>query len=331
MGRLVAEQNQVAMLAESGTYASSSGNGLWIGQVQEHSADETFERNIVRYQASATRNMSTFVDTKVDLAGTLTYYPQNLRLLGYALGSCVDAGAAGSYTHTISEVNNASMNNAFTSGTANPFMSFTLEDGHQFNPTGLNFIRTYAGCMVDGFTITAAAGDILSCETSYIAQSVAFTSGAVTALTAATDRPYITSDTSVAIPSGTKYDNVTEWSFSINNNFDARHYANGSKEVGVPIPGNREYEVSLTLDSDVGKAKILYDQYYKGGSSFNMVLGADIAAGAVKHTGITLSGCEITSMDTPSPLEGMNEHTVTITATTASAVITDAIEKYNPW
>ena len=329
MGRYIADVNQVTMIAESGTYGTKSGNGVWIGQVQDHSPDETFERAMVRYQGADTRNVSSFVDTKTDLAGTLNYYPQNYRLLGYALGKISDGGAAGSYTHTLTEANSDDLS-VWTSGTKNPFASFTIEDAHKHNPTGLNFIRTFAGCVIDSFTITAPAGDLITCEAGYIAQSVAFSSGAETAVTAATDRPNISADSKVHFPSGTIYDDVTEWSLTINNNIDARHYANGSKEIGVPIPTTRDYELSLTMDSTSEKAKTLYDQYYKGGSVFNALVSIDVSAPA-KHTVITLSGCEITAMDTPSPVEGVDEHTITVTPKECSAITTDTIEKYSPW
>ena len=330
MSRYVADGNKFGMLIESGTYATTSGAGIWVGQVQDHTPDESFPREMIRYQGANTRNVSAFADLVIDLAGTFNYYPQNWRMLGYALGSNVDAGAAGSYTHTMSETESTD-GNAFTSGTTAPFMSFGLVDVHQFNPTGLNFIRNYNGCMVDSFSLTASQGEILNCEVGYIAQEVSTgSSGLGITVTADTARPYIYADTVVHWPSGTKVDYVNSWGLTINNNLEAKHYANGSKEVYLPQPLNRDYELSISVDSTSDKAYEYYNQYYKGGSEFNLLLEVNIASPA-KKLFVSLSGCEITQMETPSPIEGLDEQTMTITPKTCSAVATDAISSYNPW
>ena len=41
MARYIQDQNKVALLHESGTYANASGNGVWLGEVTENSIDDS--------------------------------------------------------------------------------------------------------------------------------------------------------------------------------------------------------------------------------------------------------------------------------------------------
>jgi hypothetical protein len=323
------DRNKVAMIMESGTYATTSGTGIWLGLVQEHSIDESYERASIRYQGSDSRNVQQFVETLIDIKGTLTYYPQDWRLLGFALGSIVDAGSPIPYTHAISETIGAA-GNAFTSGIKAPFLSFALEDSKQHNPTGLNFIRTIKGCTVDTLTISSKQGEPISVEAAYVAQSATFSSGATTAVTADSNRPFIWADSLVHMPSGTIWEEITEWSLKISNNIEAPHYNNGSRVIGQPHPLNRDYELTMTYQANSQKSKTLYDQYFTGGSEFNVLISITPNAGS-RYTYITLSGCEAFPVDTPGPVEGIVEHSATIVPKTCVVSVGDFTQKYNAW
>jgi len=328
MGVYTANTNALIMKFESGTYSNASGTGVWIGMVQDHSVDENFTKEFIRYQGAASRNVQHIEPTVIDINGTISFYPQNWRLLGYALGSITDSGSPSPYAHALSETE-VCAGNAFTSGANGPFMSFTLEDSRGCD-TGQNFIRTYGGCMVDSMTISSDSPGIINCEVSYIAQTVNFTSGAATAVTPDTTSPYVYSDTYIDIPSGTRIQNLRGWSLSINNNLDAPHYTTGSRHIGTPLPMNRDYEFTCTWDSNTTNSKTLYESYHLGGSEFNMLIGLVAEAGS-KQAFITLSGCVVMSMDTPSPVEGVDEHTITIMPKSCSVQVDDLIFKYNPW
>jgi len=47
MVRFISEQNKIVFLHESGTYAATSGNGVWLGQVIENSIDDS-ENKIIQ-------------------------------------------------------------------------------------------------------------------------------------------------------------------------------------------------------------------------------------------------------------------------------------------
>jgi len=327
MALFVGDQSKVVMISESGTYANTSGTGLWIGLVQDHNPDESMGVIPIRYQGAASRNVSVFSDGPIDVTGTVTYYPQDCRLLGYALGSIYSVSGL-ICSHYYSEANSAT-GNAFTAGVKAPFMSFTLEDSNTL-VIGSNFNRTYKGCVVDSFKISSKQGEPISIDVNYIAQSVTYGSGATTAVTASTLRPFMWSDTKVMIPSGTAYDEVTEWDLSVKNNVQSTHYCNGSRVTSIPIPTNRDYEFNMTYQANSEKTKSLVEQYYFGGSEFNMMLPTIVTLGSRDVT-ITLSGCKVTSLSTPSPVEGIIEQDVTITAKSASAIETNVILKMTPW
>lgn len=329
MAREIGDQNTVLMIHESGTYASASGTGQWIGLVTGHTINEEMGVIPLRYAGTSTRNVDQFIDGPKDYTGTFTYQPQDWGMLFFALGSIVDAGSPSPYTHVASELN-SNASSAFTSGTLNPFPSFTIEDSHTVVGTGLNFVRTAVGCTVNTLSISAAQGEPVSVEVGYVAQNVNFSSGAATAVTADTVRPFMWKDVTVHIPSGTVYEATKSVNINVNNNLSPPHYLNGSEVIAPPIPLNRDYEVSLTLDAASERTKTLWDQYFKGGSTFNMIASFIASAGS-RTMAVTFSGCKVIDMDSPSVREGVNEQTVTIRPTTGVVTSDSLNQRWAPW
>ena len=317
--KYVGDSNQVCFQFESGTYGTASGARQWIGLVQDHTPSEGVGAEPIRFQGNYSRNVGLFTDGKLEYTGTLTFYPQDWKMLGFAMGS-VDTTGTGSVL--IRETNGDDVSYAIPSQSLS---SFTLEDSKKTPNAGSNFIRSFKGCVVDSLNITLAEGEIAACELGYNAQSVDFSSGTVTAVTPRTTKPYMWSDVSVHLPSGTKLTNCTEYSFSINNNLESRYPLNGSRTVEEFTPLNRDYEVSATFLMDTANAKTLYDQYYIGGSSFNSMVEMYANAGSAY---LIMSGCRITEMEVPSPVEGMNEQTCTIVPESVAANIYDSIGSY---
>lgn len=323
MAVYAADQNQVIFLYESGTYGTASGGAFWPGLVQSNEIDENVGVIEVRNTGTASRNVNQFIDGPTEYRGTLTTFPQDWRLLLFAYGDHTDAGSPSPYTHTLSEANSNNVD-PFT-GEVMP--SFQIEDAQRGVVAGSHFVRTIAGCIADSFTLTAAEGEPVSLEIGYVGQSITYSSGAATSVTAITTRPFMWRDTSVAIPSGTRFGNVKEASITMNNNLEIPHYVTGSRDIGVPIPTNRDYEVSLTLNSDPARTKALYDQYFLGGSTFNMIVASNLSAGS-RTISFTFSGCKLVDMEAPSANEGVNEHTVTIHPQTSSVAIDDDVNQY---
>lgn len=329
MARFISDQNQTGFFYESGTYANTSGALQWIGMVQSNDIGEENNIQQIRYQGGGDRDVDFFQATMKDIDGTVTYFPQDWKFLAFALGSNVDAGSPSPYTHTISAID-SDVGNAFTSGTLNPFISFGIEDSKKAPGTGNNLIRTVKGAMVNSMSVSASQGDIINVDVEYMAKEVNFSSGAPSAITAATTRPFLFQDAQLHIPSGTTYTQITDFTFTVNNNLNRDHYPNGSAEAEVLTPTNREYSLEVTFDANSERAKTIYDQYYNGGSSFNALFVINASTGS-REMIATLSGCRVTSHNLPSPNEGMNEHGITITPEKVNVLVNDAIEKYNAW
>jgi len=109
-----------------------------------------------------------------------------------------------------------------------------------------------------------------------------------------------------------------------------KHYDNGSATIALPIPENRDYELSASLDLDSENGKAFYEQYYKGGSEFNSMVEIVASAGS-QEVFLTLSGCKVTDMPMPSAAEGLNTYDLTIVPKSVSASVNDLVEKYNAW
>ncbi len=319
--KYIADSNQLAFQFESGTYANTSGTRQWIGLVQDHTPSEAVGADPIRYQGNYSRNVGLFTDGKLETEGTFTFYPQDWKFLGFAIGSVQNLTGS----HLIRETNS---NDSYFAVPAQSLACFTLEDSKKTAATGSNFIRTFKGCMIDTLNLTMSEGEIASCEVGYKAQQVVYSSGTVTAVTARTTKPYMWSNINIQIPSGTKLTNCTEFTFNINNNLESRFPLNGSRTVESLIPLNRDYEVSATFIMDSDNANSLYNTYYKEGNSFNSMVEIKATAGSAY---IIMSGCRITDMEVPSPVEGLHEQSCTIMPTNVYVNVYDSIGSYSAW
>jgi hypothetical protein len=141
-------------------------------------------------------------------------------------------------------------------------------------------------------------------------------------------------DDTVLTLAGSTMDTAKEISLEVACNMKAPHYINGSRAIGVPYGGNKDYTLSVTMDLDGQDAMWLYEQYYRGGSSFNgnLDMNADITAVGSKHTTLILSGCHITSMENPSNADvETTETTLEIRPQTVAGSTWDRTAHYNPW
>lgn len=333
MPRYIADQNKVLGIYESGTYAvPMTGSSFWFGQVTEHSLDEAENVLINRFLGTSDRNIDKMDDGPRDVTGTLTYNPQDMRLVFYAIGSFIDASGAGgvSSEHYVTEINSNVQQSAFTSGTGalNAPVSFTIEDSKQAAGTGRNFVRTVKGVVPNVVTITAIQGEKVQITVDYIAENVLESSGATTAVTEDTTRPFLWSDATVTLGGiganvGSVMNTAKEVSLEINQNRTGPHYLNGSRVIGVPFNGMRDYTLSVTMDLDADDADMLYNEFFKAGSEFHAEfdLNGDVIATGSKHATLYMSGCRITSMENPSTVEGTTESTIEIrpTSLTGSA------------
>lgn len=326
--RFIADKNQFGWFYESGLYSSPTGTTLqWLGLIQNHAPDDSTNNISVRYLGNDTRNVGQFNNGPLDHTGTISYFPQDWKMLGFALGSTQDTGTPSPFVHYISEANS---DDRYAYITATQFPSFTIE-ATQVTSTGSNFKRTYNGCMLDSMSINVPQGEIVSVDLNYIGQVVTFATGAPTAVTAPTTRPFLWSDAKVHLPSGTVIDMVKNFTFTVNNNIDAPHYINGSRQVGLPQPLNRDYEVSMELDADNTWTRPLYNQYFIPGSTFNMMLEiTDTQTGAGSRDMFTfMSGCKVMDMEAPEVVEGINAQTITIAPRVCNAEVNDTIQLYN--
>jgi len=319
--KYIGDQNFLSFQFESGTYASPSGARQWIGLCQDHSPEEVVNVEQVRYQGNYSRGIGIFTDGKLENGGTFNYYPQDFKFLGFAIGSVQNLTGS----HLITETNSNNTNYAVASQS---LQSFTLEDSKRTAATGSNFIRTYNGCMVDTFKLRLSEGEIVNCEVGYKAQSVVYSSGTVTTVTARTTKPYMWSNTRIHMPSGTPMTNCTTFDFTVNNNLESRFPLNGSRTVEQLVPLNRDYSVDATFLMDSANANTFYNTYYKEGGSFNAMIELKATAGSAF---IIMSGCRITDMTVPSPVEGLTEQTFTIIPTNVAIDVYDTIGSYSAW
>jgi hypothetical protein len=321
---------------ESGIYANPTGTTLQrFGYVQNNNINEEVNVMPIRFAGGGTRDVSSFAPGPVDVDGTVTFFPQDWRSVFFAMGSVADAGSPSPYTHAIIAVN-SNDTNPFTSGTNNPLVSFTLQDTHETTADGLAFKRTISGCVINSLTISATDGQIVNCEANYVGQSVVFSSGTATTLEARTTRPFVWSDMTVTIPSGTAIEPVKSFSLTINNNLQRPHYLNGSRVISAPIATTRDYAVDITVNANSSNTKTFYESYFIGagvadGSEFNMMLSVNASTGS-RDAYFVFSGCKLLDLNAPSQsTSDVQEQTLSIQPKTVTVAVNDEIFKYGPW
>src|SRR3990167_853651 len=319
--QFVHDQSQVTYRNSSGGYATHSGaSGQWIGFVTGHTIDEEQNYFRTRYAGAASRSVSKFTKGVSDVVGTLEYVPQTWQFLGYALGSIVDGGSPSPYTHTYKEAD-TDASNIFT-GEVLP--DFEIEDFQDGGVAGSNFVRTVKGAMVNTFTIDIAEKDQVKVSVDYLAQDVTYSSGASLKTAEATTPEFMAEHFTWHLPSGTVVNGVGNSTIEINNNLEGHHFITGSSEIQVPIPTNREYTVTLNV-MDKRQAKALYNQYFKGGSTFNLMANGVALTGS-HEVAMVWSGCVVADMDAPTAGEGIAAHSVTIVPRVMSAIAIDTTQ-----
>ena len=316
MSRFVADQNKLLGIFESGTYAFPlTGSSFWLGQVLSNDIEDDEGTIESRFLGTGNRNFDQLVPGPRNVTGTTEFNPQNMRLLFWAIGSTISVSGEPNSEHSVSEVNLDVRQNPFTSGTFNPPISFTLEDSKQSIGTGRNFIREVRGVTPNKVALTMSQGEKAKISMDWIGQTLFFRSGATTNLTEVEGRPYLWNHATLTI-NGTIINTVKETVYTIDNSIEPQHYMNGSRDIAVPQLMNRVHTVDVTLDWEGTQSELLYNEFYKGGSIFNMVLdmNADgVGAAGSQHATIVMSGCFMQSTPgIPSPAEGLNEVTLTI-------------------
>lgn len=335
MTRFIADQNKVVMLYESGTYAVPVAAGKWIGEVTENTLTDEQGYLTDIFLGDNSRSVGRYELGPVDATGTIAYHPVDMNLVAHHIGSVYEVSGT-TFSHTVTEVSSSVIQNPFISGTSvdlNVPYSFTLEDSKQAAGTGKNFIRTAKGCVINALTITASQGEKVSIDAEWMGQGVSFSSGATTAVTVANQRPYLWSDCSLTL-AGSNISTGKEISIEINQNVEGPHYINGSRVIGAPFYGTREYMLNVTADLDTEFGNMLYNQFYKGGSVLNWKFDMNADTTGSQHATFTVSGARITSMDLPSPAEGINETSFVVSA--GSMTLQDwtnpaVIGSYNPY
>jgi hypothetical protein len=327
--RYASDQNKVVHLFESGTYAGSiaalgPASSTWIGQIQEFTINEEENISETRYMGTANRNVSVFDNGVRDVSSSLSYRPQDLNLFAHAIGSTFEASASNTKTLVSTESNSNVTQNPFISGTGknlNLPYSFTLEDSKQAPGTGLNYIRTVRGNVINTATLTATQGEPVVIEMDLIGQHLNESSGATTTLTQNSNtRSYHWNDGLLTL-AGSTIDAAKEVSIEINQNVTGPHYINGSRTISQPFYGNRDYTINVTADLDTSLAIPFYQSYFKAGSTFNGVMDLNnVASTGSQHAIITFSGCRVISMEDPSTIDGLNERTIEIKPQSISLV-----------
>src|SRR3990167_1178382 len=146
MARYLSDQSKVVLILESGTFGagigSNSSAGTWPGLVESYDFVENQNTIQTRFLGQGNRNIGRFDFGPLDIEGTISFMPQDWRMLGFTLGSITTTSGTAqtnNYRFDLAEVNGGVRGNAFTSGTLNPFISFAVEESRAGATANQNF------------------------------------------------------------------------------------------------------------------------------------------------------------------------------------------------
>ena len=301
---------QLMWKAETAWKDGGTSAAQWFGYATEdgaHTPDENENYKPIRYIGVGGRNVGTFTQGATEYTGTVRVDKlQEVILSPFAFGKLAQAGSPTS-TRTVTE-----------SGT---LPSFAFEDAQEA-VTGSHLRRHYSGVKINRYTISCREGEEVVQEVEYIAGSKTTDAAGKTAVTAATNIPYQWDDFQIVISGGGidgAVDTLKEFSWSLNNNLDAQHYLNNTRNIGEQIAGNRDYEFTAVLHSSVGSAYDWYKKFYEGGSTMNINLYCFRTSGTDDFN-ITMTGCKMLDCGQPIAAGGTLKQTWTMQPVSCSLI-----------
>lgn len=278
------------------TYGAAGTIDEPVGLVQSVNPTENNDTIKIRTMGG-TRDYSNIVPGKFSISGSFDYYLQVGPLLRQAFGedsgttAGVDAGpkihTGASYRHVLGSA---------TAVGADAFPSFSLEftdyENSTIDASTINLKRTYTGCRVNNFALTASVDEPLKATVDWVAQGVTVSTGAPTSVSQSTKDPFVFYQGAVYATSGviTAYTplvnqatseiaEVNSLNFGLNNNLESVWYVSGTTATTQTLRGlkallakGRDYTASLGLHF---KNKAMYQKFLgsntttTGGGSLN--------------------------------------------------------------
>jgi len=212
--------NSAASHAASNETYVSFGQGIDVSISRNNNAERIV--GVGARNATATINKQYSGTAKINGAVSNAWW-----LLG-ALGSNVDAGSSGAYTHTYTE--------------ADSLPSFTVKTSFDLGTT--NSTSNLLGCRINTLSLTAAVNEALkfSIEAPYRYETLdtAFISNVED-----TESIFTFAHGSINLPSGEELAAVQSIELTINNNLEAV-YSVGSRFMTANVAKNREYNFNIT-------------------------------------------------------------------------------------
>lgn len=315
------EETQLSWGLESAAaWGTAVARTQWVGECLDgaHTPDENFgvNKDPIRYVGAAgNRNVDKWAKTNTEFTGTLTFNVQKPFLFWLGMGTVASTGSPTTpITHTIDEI-------------AGSFMpSFTLEDW-QGNLSTKNIKRIYEGCTVDSMSLRCSEGEKVEAEISYIAETASMESGAKTSVTAMSGNVFRWEHGLLHI-SGTGQDqdlaSLKEWNWNVNQNHDTPRYQKNTGDISQPIPNDRDYEFTFTVNAPAGSAYDWYDKFQVGGSAFELDMYLFRTSGT-DDVRINMSGCHAIDIDQPIKSKGTEEQSWTVRPTKCQIVVRDSV------
>ncbi len=270
--------------------------------------------------AGSGRNISRFQRGNIAIRATLEGELQNTIMAPYFFGKNTDTGSP-TYNHAVIE-----------SG-AVPF--FSLEDAKSGTTS---FTETFAGGMVDEWTLAGAQGEKIKSTHNLIFATGSPATAAGTALTyrsGAQLDPYHFNMTAFEISGGGFNGQLLEvigFSWTGRQGLILPYYGVGSRAISKPIPDSRSYEYTINMYNPVASGGTIYTNLFRGGSECNLDLYFLRSSGgttaATDKVQLWMSGCKTLKADHPTVPEGALSFDVTFQPSSCGMTTKDASGDY---
>lgn len=235
----------VALLGKETTFNTAVTPTLKLGGLMP-TVNMSEKNGLMRSNSIGSRSTGSVVAGMYDITGSIDMDLQSGRLIAHALGtSAAPTTVTGDSTHTIA--------------VADVLSPFTLGLSH--NSTN-SVVRTYSGCMVNGFRVSGDLSSPLKASFDILAAGVSVnTSGGLT-YAGYTDTVQAPQFGTLALY-GATVAQVQSLEFSMTNNLSYGH-AIGHRTAQAPVHGVRQLDIKATMNFESAEGLTDYKNFLAG-------------------------------------------------------------------
>ena len=308
---LIGKKEQISISDSEATFGATKAPTLVLARDARWEPSNDNDLVDVRGAGSESINIDIRELGKQVLGGTLTFAPQNWKILKHVCA------------YTVSDTGSAPSTHTFTN--TDGIKSFNLERAIQATT---DRVRTYKGCQINSFTLSwdSGAGGFCNCSAEILASTVA-NATSTTSLVAPLTKGFQPRSVTLTLDGGEVVE-CTSGNITIENNLNEARYANYAlnRAKGESQPQTRKFSGQFVIN--------LKDDTYFDAWEAGTLAGTNtvrLTRGTNDYLECTIVDLKIPTAPDPTNLDGINQVTLNWVAEEVTFVAKDTLTDYGTW